>query len=80
MLWGFVANTCRFYQQAAFVEKRKMHVISQSGAMGHPMIVQKMCMCTLSSHARPVLEAPAMKRNALSMMNNVRTFLARRSH
>lgn len=75
---GLCCKHWPLYQQAAFVEKRKMHVISQSGAMGHPMIVQKMCMCTLSSHERPVLEASAMKRNALSMMNNVRTFLARR--
>ena len=53
-----------------------MNVIFQSGAMGHPISVQMMCMCRMGPPAQAVVTA--MKRDAMSPMNSVGKSLAKR--
>ena len=74
VLLDFVAKIASSFKQALCVDKRKMSVTFQSGAMELQLSVQEMCIKQTESLA--VVRAIAIKWNVINVMSSVGRFLA----
>ena len=74
VLLDFVAKIASSFKQALCVDKRKMSVTFQSGAMELQLSVQKMCIKQTESLA--VVRDIAIKWNVINVMSSVGRFLA----